>query len=44
MGLLAVGYMLTRSGITELKLSSSTFMFRARLDLNIIFVDSRLLC
>ncbi|VDN95521.1 unnamed protein product, partial [Brugia pahangi] len=40
MGLLAVGYMLTRSGITELKLSSSTFMFRARLDLNIIFVDS----
>uniref|UniRef100_A0A1I8ECI3 Uncharacterized protein n=1 Tax=Wuchereria bancrofti TaxID=6293 RepID=A0A1I8ECI3_WUCBA len=41
MGLLAVGYMLTRSGITELKLSSSTFMFRARLDLNIIFVDSR---
>ncbi|KAM3718439.1 Single-minded [Dirofilaria immitis] len=41
MGLLAVGYMLTRSGVTELKLSSSTFMFRARLDLNIIFVDSR---
>uniref|UniRef100_A0A915PW86 PAS domain-containing protein n=1 Tax=Setaria digitata TaxID=48799 RepID=A0A915PW86_9BILA len=41
MGLLAVGYMLTRSGITELKLSSSMFMFRARLDLNIIFVDSR---
>ncbi|VDM98347.1 unnamed protein product, partial [Onchocerca ochengi] len=40
MGLLAVGYMLTRSGITELKLSPSTFMFRARLDLNIIFVDS----
>uniref|UniRef100_A0A914RQX3 Helicase ATP-binding domain-containing protein n=1 Tax=Parascaris equorum TaxID=6256 RepID=A0A914RQX3_PAREQ len=42
MGLIAVGYMLSRSGVTEMKLSPSMFMFRARLDLNIIFIDSRI--
>ncbi|VDM46431.1 unnamed protein product [Toxocara canis] len=42
MGLIAVGYMLSRSGVTEIKLSPSVFMFRARLDLNIIFIDSRI--
>uniref|UniRef100_A0A0M3J657 Meso-ectoderm gene expression control protein (inferred by orthology to a S. mansoni protein) n=1 Tax=Anisakis simplex TaxID=6269 RepID=A0A0M3J657_ANISI len=42
LGLIAVGYMLSRSGVTEIKLSPSVFMFRARLDLNIIFIDSRI--
>uniref|UniRef100_A0A183EDS1 PAS domain-containing protein n=1 Tax=Gongylonema pulchrum TaxID=637853 RepID=A0A183EDS1_9BILA len=41
LGLVAVGYMLSHSGTTELKLSFSTFMFRARLDLSLIFIDSR---
>ncbi|VDN60539.1 unnamed protein product [Dracunculus medinensis] len=42
LGVMAVGYMLSRSGVTEIKLPSSTFMFRARLDFSIIFMDTRI--
>uniref|UniRef100_A0A673LTH1 Single-minded homolog 2-like n=1 Tax=Sinocyclocheilus rhinocerous TaxID=307959 RepID=A0A673LTH1_9TELE len=40
-GLLAVGQSLPPSGFTEIKLHSNMFMFRASLDLKLIFLDSR---
>ncbi|KAG1927584.1 single-minded homolog 2 [Pimephales promelas] len=40
-GLVAVGQSLPPSGVTELKLHSNMFMFRASLDLKLIFLDSR---
>lgn len=39
--LVAVGHSLPPSGITEIKLYSNMFMFRASLDLKLIFLDSR---
>lgn len=42
MGLVAVGHSLPPSAITELKLHSNMFMFRASLDLRLIFLDARL--
>ncbi|XP_051971532.1 single-minded homolog 2 [Xyrauchen texanus] len=40
-GLVAVGHSLPASGITEIKLHNNMFMFRASLDLKLIFLDSR---
>uniref|UniRef100_A0A671TS50 SIM bHLH transcription factor 2 n=1 Tax=Sparus aurata TaxID=8175 RepID=A0A671TS50_SPAAU len=40
-GLVAVGHSLPPSGITEIKLSSNMFMFRASLDFKLIFLDTR---
>ena len=40
-GLVAVGHSLPSSAITEIKMYSNTFMFRASLDLKLIFLDSR---
>ncbi|XP_057177523.1 single-minded homolog 2 [Triplophysa rosa] len=40
-GLVAVGHSLPPCGITEIKLHSNMFMFRASLDLKLIFLDSR---
>ncbi|CAL8266099.1 unnamed protein product [Merluccius merluccius] len=40
-GLVAVGNSLPPSGITEIKLHSNMFMFRASLDLKLIFLDAR---
>ena len=40
-GLVAVGNSLPPSGITEIKLHSNMFMFRASLDLKLILLDSR---
>ncbi|KAF7643483.1 hypothetical protein LDENG_00238600 [Lucifuga dentata] len=40
-GLVAVGHSLPPSGVTEVKLHSNMFMFRASLDLKLIFLDSR---
>ncbi|RXM97066.1 Single-minded-like 2 [Acipenser ruthenus] len=40
-GLVAVGHSLPPSAITEIKLHSNMFMFRASLDLKLIFLDSR---
>lgn len=40
-GLVAVGHSLPPSGITEIKLFSNMFMFRASLDLKLIFLDTR---
>lgn len=40
-GLVAVGHSLPPSGITEIKLHSNMFMFRASLDLKLIFLDTR---
>ncbi|XP_043226631.1 single-minded homolog 1-like [Amphibalanus amphitrite] len=42
-GLVAVGHPLPSSAATEVRLHSSTFMFRASLDLKLIFLDSRVL-
>ncbi|ESN92070.1 hypothetical protein HELRODRAFT_90047, partial [Helobdella robusta] len=39
-GLVAVGHSLPSSAITEIKLHSNMFMFRASLDLKLIFLDS----
>lgn len=41
MGLVAVGHSLPPSAITEIKLHSNMFMFRANLDLKLIFMDVR---
>ncbi|XP_059403098.1 single-minded homolog 2-like [Carassius carassius] len=41
LGLVAVGQSLPPSGVTEIKLHSNMFMFRASLDLKLIFLDSR---
>ncbi|XP_070839624.1 single-minded homolog 2 [Chaetodon trifascialis] len=40
-GLVAVGHSLPPSGITEVKLHSNMFMFRASLDFKLIFLDTR---
>ncbi|XP_012234285.1 protein single-minded isoform X2 [Linepithema humile] len=40
-GLLAVGHSLPTSSITEIKLHHNMFMFRASLDLKLIFLDAR---
>ncbi|KAK6637048.1 putative secreted beta-glucosidase sim1 [Polyplax serrata] len=40
-GLVAVGHSLTPSAITEIKLHTNMFMFRASLDLRLIFLDAR---
>ena len=40
-GLVAVGHALPSSAITEVRLHSNTFMFRASLDLRLIFLDTR---
>ena len=40
-GLLAVGHSLPPGAATELRLHSNMFMFRAGLDLKLIFLDSR---
>ncbi|XP_030637568.1 SIM bHLH transcription factor 1b [Chanos chanos] len=40
-GLLAVGHSLPPSAITEIKLHNNMFMFRASLDMRLIFLDSR---
>ncbi|XP_060077811.1 single-minded homolog 2-like [Ylistrum balloti] len=41
MGLVAVGHSLPPSAITEIKMFSNMFMFRASLDLKLIFLDAR---
>lgn len=41
MGLCAVGYSYTPNGITEIKMYSNMFMFRANLDFKLIFMDQR---
>ncbi|KAH0818434.1 hypothetical protein GEV33_004357 [Tenebrio molitor] len=41
MGLVAVGHSLPPSAITEIKLHANMFMFRASLDLKLIFLDAR---
>uniref|UniRef100_A0A665TP20 SIM bHLH transcription factor 2 n=1 Tax=Echeneis naucrates TaxID=173247 RepID=A0A665TP20_ECHNA len=41
MGLVAVGHSLPPSGITDIKLHSNMFMFRASLDFKLIFLDTR---
>jgi len=40
-GLVAVGHSLPPHAITEIKLHSNMFMFRASLDLKLIFLDAR---
>ncbi|KAF4526736.1 hypothetical protein B566_EDAN015306 [Ephemera danica] len=40
-GLVAVGHSLPPSAITEIKMHSNMFMFRASLDLKLIFLDAR---
>ncbi|ELU00285.1 hypothetical protein CAPTEDRAFT_165634, partial [Capitella teleta] len=40
-GLVALGHSLPSSAVTEVKLYSSMFMFRASLDLKLIFLDAR---
>ncbi|XP_078733262.1 single-minded homolog 2-like [Lampetra fluviatilis] len=40
-GLVAVGHSLPPSAITEIKLHTNMFMFRASLDMKLIFLDSR---
>ncbi|XP_053623360.1 single-minded homolog 1 isoform X2 [Plodia interpunctella] len=41
LGLVAVGHSLPTSAVTELKLHSNMFMFRASLDMRLIFLDAR---
>jgi len=43
-GLVAVGHSLPPSAVTEIKLHSNMFMFRASLDMKLIFLDSRWAC
>lgn len=40
-GLVAVGHSLPPSSVTEIKLHHNMFMFRASLDLKLIFLDAR---
>uniref|UniRef100_A0A8C1CQI9 SIM bHLH transcription factor 1a n=1 Tax=Cyprinus carpio carpio TaxID=630221 RepID=A0A8C1CQI9_CYPCA len=40
-GLVAVGHSLPPSAVTDIKLHSNMFMFRASLDMKLIFLDSR---
>lgn len=42
-GLVAIGHSLPPSAITEMKMFSNMFMFRASLDLKLIFLDARYL-
>ena len=42
LGLVAVGHSLPPSAITEIKMYGNMFMFRANLDLKLIFLDARL--
>ncbi|XP_023329490.1 single-minded homolog 2 [Eurytemora carolleeae] len=44
LGLVAVGHSLPASSITEIKMHSNVFMFRASLDLKLIFLDQRVAC
>lgn len=39
-GLLAVGHSLPPSSVTEIKLNHNMFMFRASLDMKLIFLDN----
>ncbi len=41
LGLIALGYTLPPTALTEIRLSPHTFMFRASLDFKIVFLDSR---
>ncbi|XP_071040826.1 bHLH transcription factor single-minded isoform X1 [Parasteatoda tepidariorum] len=41
LGLVAVGHSLPPSAITEIKMYSNMFMFRANMDLRLIFLDAR---
>lgn len=41
LGLVAVGHSLPPSAVTEIKMHSNMFMFRASLDLKLIFLDAR---
>ncbi|XP_028968464.1 single-minded homolog 1 [Galendromus occidentalis] len=41
LGLVAVGHSLPPSAVTEIKMHTNMFMFRASLDLKLIFLDSR---
>ena len=41
MGLVAVAHSLPPSSITEVKMFSNVFMFRASLDLKLIFLDQQ---
>lgn len=41
LGLVAVGHSLPPSAVTELKLHQNMFMFRASLDMRLIFLDAR---
>ncbi|KAM7363844.1 bHLH transcription factor single-minded isoform 2-T2 [Cochliomyia hominivorax] len=41
LGLVAVGHSLPTSAITEIKLHQNMFMFRAHMDLKLIFLDAR---
>ncbi len=41
LGLVAVGHSLPPSAVTEIKMHSNMFMFRASCDLKLIFLDSR---
>lgn len=40
-GLVAVGHSLPPSAVTEMKMFNNMFMFRASLDLKLIFLDAR---
>jgi len=44
LGLVAVGHSFPTSNITEIKMYSNTFMFRASLDFKLIFIDQRVSC
>jgi single-minded len=41
LGLVAVGHSLPPSAITEIKLHQNMFMFRASMDMKLIFLDAR---
>ena len=40
-GLIAVGHSLPPSSLTEVKMYSNMFMFRASLDMKLIFLDGK---
>ena len=44
LGLVAVGHSLPPSAITEIKMYNNMFMFRASLDLKLIFLDAKYVC
>lgn len=41
LGLVAVGHSLPSSSVTEIKLNQNMFMFRASMELKLIFLDDR---